>query len=74
MLAVEHREREVVAQLLDDGADRRAIEQIVELGIVRARQLRIRFDRRARGLRYFRVVSAGPGIPGGPDADGAARE
>ncbi len=29
--------------------------------IIRARQLRIRFDRRARGLRHFRVVSAGPG-------------
>jgi len=46
--------------------------------IIRARQLRIRFDRRARGLRYFRVVSAGPGAHGpdahGPDADGAARD
>jgi MFS family permease len=52
--------------------------------IVRARQLRIRFDRRARGLHHFRLESraAGPGpdgvTPAGEDpavkAGGAARE
>jgi hypothetical protein len=38
VLAVEHREREVVAQMLDDAAHRCAIEQVVELGVVRPGQ------------------------------------
>ncbi|MDD1475614.1 MFS transporter [Arthrobacter sp. H16F315] len=48
------------------------------LWIVRAKRLRLRFDRRARGLNHFRVVSAGTRREAGPDgsgppADGAAR-
>ena len=40
--------------------------------IVRAKQLRIAFNRRARGLRYFRVVpAAGREENGGGDAGGA---
>ncbi|MEC5192044.1 MFS family permease [Arthrobacter sp. MP_M7] len=61
------------------------IAALIGLGwIVRAKHLRIRFDRRARGIRHFRVESAGaPGptgpntaVPGGgrPDTDGAARD
>jgi MFS family permease len=40
--------------------------------IIRARRLRIRFDRRARGLHHFRLESGIAGVP--THADGAARE
>ncbi|MET3920189.1 MFS transporter [Arthrobacter sp. UYEF20] len=45
------------------------------LWIIRARQLRIRFDRRARGLHYFRLESgtAGGRSNGGAGTSGAAR-
>jgi len=48
--------------------------------IVRAKQLRIAFNRRARGLRYFRVVVPGGGPAANPTAnpaektDGAGRD
>ena len=46
--------------------------------IVRARRLRIRFDRRARGLRLFRLEAGTsdvrPSRDDRPNAEGAARE
>jgi hypothetical protein len=42
--------------------------------IIRAKQLRLGFNRRARGLRYFRLVPGRPGHDGADKKEGAVRD